>query len=1043
VRLIETLLRNHPLANICFVIVLALGTLAYLSMPREQDPEINFNWVQILTVLPGASAEDIERLVTDPLEDAIANVSDVRFVASASREASSSILVRFREIPQREFDRRVNDLRREIQNKASAELPLQVRNPQILEITTSNGFPTATVVLVGQANDEVLRTQARSILTDLERLGGVDRVFASGLRDPELHIRFDPQRLAARGLTPNHVADAVSAWFQDTSAGTLRAGASEWLVRLSGQDPDPASLATIPVSSPTGASALLGEVATIERARERASQLASLDGQPAVSFAITKKSYTNTLQLVERLDAYIAQRNPLLVEAGLRLVLADDQTVPTREALSVMQNNAWQGLLMVMGVCWLFLGLKIGALVAIGIPFSLAGTFAILFALGYTLNVSVLLGVVISLGMLVDDAVVVVEAIYYRLERGQKTLQACVDAIREVWAPVLTSVVTTMSAFLPLMLLPGIVGKFMFVIPFVVTLALLVSLLQAYWMLPTHIATLGLRMDRPGRAQRLRVKFNRAIRLLYGRLLVKTMRHPFVFVLLLLVLVAGAVGAFATERVRVQFFAFDPLRIFYVNIDMPPGASLDDTLAEVHRTEALVRQGLRADEVRAVTALAGIKFTETEPLYGDIYGHVMVSLLPRGDNGREVQEVVAAMREPVETLPGPGRRSFLQLEGGPPLTRPINVKIRGDDFTELRQAADAMLAIARALPGARDVTDDDVPGRPELLLSLDRSAVAAAGLDAAQIARMLRLSVDGEVVSVLRSQGDRIEVRVQGRQAERDDIAALLQQPVALPGGGTTTLASLTLAQTRQSRGIIRHYNLRRTITVEGDLDKEVLDTVQANRRLTAGWEQVRGQFPNVDIDLAGELEDIQESLDAMQMLFLLGLGLIYLILAAQFGSYWQPLLILVTVPLAFTGVTFGLLVSNNPLSLYTMYGVIALTGIAVNSAIVLIDAINGRLSKGFPPTHAVVAAARRRIVPVLITSLTTIAGLLSLALGLGGQSLLWGPVASAIVWGLGISTMLTLFVVPVLFRLIVRLRSRRPPTVRPATAPSPGAPAG
>jgi multidrug efflux pump subunit AcrB len=1043
VRLIETLLRNHPLANICFVIVLALGTLAYLSMPREQDPEINFNWVQILTVLPGASAEDIERLVTDPLEDAIANVSDVRFVASASREASSSILVRFREIPQREFDRRVNDLRREIQNKASAELPLQVRNPQILEITTSNGFPTATVVLVGQANDEVLRTQARSILTDLERLGGVDRVFASGLRDPELHIRFDPQRLAARGLTPNHVADAVSAWFQDTSAGTLRAGASEWLVRLSGQDPDPASLATIPVSSPTGASALLGEVATLERARERASQLASLDGQPAVSFAITKKSYTNTLQLVERLDAYIAQRNPLLVEAGLRLVLADDQTVPTREALSVMQNNAWQGLLMVMGVCWLFLGLKIGALVAIGIPFSLAGTFAILFALGYTLNVSVLLGVVISLGMLVDDAVVVVEAIYYRLERGQKTLQACVDAIREVWAPVLTSVVTTMSAFLPLMLLPGIVGKFMFVIPFVVTLALLVSLLQAYWMLPTHIATLGLRMDRPGRAQRLRVKFNRAIRLLYGRLLVKTMRHPFVFVLLLLVLVAGAVGAFATERVRVQFFAFDPLRIFYVNIDMPPGASLDDTLAEVHRTEALVRQGLRADEVRAVTALAGIKFTETEPLYGDIYGHVMVSLLPRGDNGREVQEVVAAMREPVETLPGPGRRSFLQLEGGPPLTRPINVKIRGDDFAELRQAADAMLAIARALPGARDVTDDDVPGRPELLLSLDRSAVAAAGLDAAQIARMLRLSVDGEVVSVLRSQGDRIEVRVQGRQAERDDIAALLQQPVALPGGGTTTLASLTLAQTRQSRGIIRHYNLRRTITVEGDLDKEVLDTVQANRRLTAGWEQVRGQFPNVDIDLAGELEDIQESLDAMQMLFLLGLGLIYLILAAQFGSYWQPLLILVTVPLAFTGVTFGLLVSNNPLSLYTMYGVIALTGIAVNSAIVLIDAINGRLSKGFPPTHAVVAAARRRIVPVLITSLTTIAGLLSLALGLGGQSLLWGPVASAIVWGLGISTMLTLFVVPVLFRLIVRLRSRRPPTVRPATAPSPGTPAG
>jgi multidrug efflux pump subunit AcrB len=1020
------LLRNHPLANICFAVVLALGAAAYMTMPREQDPEINFNWVQILTVLPGASSEDVERLVTDPLEDAIRQVSDIRFVVSASRESASTILVRFREISQRDFDRRVNDLRREVQNKASAELPRQIRDPQVLEITTSNGFPTATVVLAGQADDEVLRSQARAVKADLERITGVDRVFASGLHDPELHVRFDPQRLAARGLTPNDVADAVSGWFQDTSAGTVRAGDAEWLVRLAGQDPDPSSLATIPVASPRGASALLGEVARIERARERPAQLASVDGQPAVNFAITKKGYTNTLQLVERLRGYIDERAPLLEASGLRLVLADDQTVPTREALSVMQRNALQGLLLVLVVCWLFLGFRIGVLVAIGIPFSLAGTFAILHALGYTLNVTVLLGVVISLGMLVDDAVVVVEAVYYRLERGQKVLEAAVQAVREVWAPVLTSVVTTISAFLPLMLLPGIVGKFMFVIPFVVTTALLVSLLQAYWMLPTHVVTTGIRLDRPGRAQQLRVRFNRGVRHLYGRLLVRTMRHPVVFVVLLAALLGGAVAVFATERVRVQFFAFDPLRIFYVNVDMPPGTSLEETLEEVRRTEARVRDGLAAGEFRSITANAGLKFTETEPLYGDVYGHVMVSLLPRGDDGRDVATIIDAMRGHVESTPGPGRKNFLRLEGGPPTTRPINVKVRGDDHRELRAAADEMIAIVRRIDGTRDVTDDDVPGRPELALTLDRAAVRAAGLNAAQIARMLRLSVDGEVVSVLRSQGDRIEVRVQGLQAERDDIGALLQQSVALPGGGTTTLGALTRAETRQSRGIIRHYNLRRAITVEADLDREVIDTVAANRALLAEWEKVRARFPNVDLELSGELEDIQESLDAMGMLFLLGVGLIYLILAAQFRSYWQPLLILVTVPFAFTGVTFGLLVTGNPLSLYTMYGVIALAGISVNAAIVLIDAMNTRLRNGLPVTLSVVSAARRRIVPVAITALTTIAGLLSLALGLGGRSLLWGPVASAIVWGLGISTILTLFVVPVLYRLIVRRLARR-----------------
>lgn len=1018
-RALEALYRNHPLANICFVVVMALGSLAYFSMPREQDPEINFNWVQILTLLPGASSEDVERLITDPLEDAVRNVPDVRFVTSASRQGASALLVRFRDLAERDFDRRITDLRREIQNKASAELPREAAEPQILEITTSNGFPTATVVLVGQADDEVLRLNARTIKTDLERLTGVDRVFASGLHDPELQVRYDPQRLAARGVDPAQLADAVAVWFRDTSAGTLRAGSAEWLLRLSGQNPDPSWLSGIPLPSPGVTPVLLGDVATIERARERPAQRASFEGQPAVSFAVTKKSYTNTLRLVERLNGYIETRNPALAGSGLKLVLADDQTVPTRQALSVMQNNAWQGLLLVLAVCWAFLGWRMGVLVAIGIPFSLAGTFAILSASGYTLNVSVLLGVVIALGMLVDDAVVVVEAIYYRLERGQQALQAAVEAVREVWAPVLTSVATTLSAFLPLMLMPGIVGKFMFVIPFVVSTALVVSLAQAYWMLPTHVVTTGMRLDRPGRAQRTRTAFNRALRHLYGRILVRAMRHPAVFALIIVGLISAAVGAFFTERVRVQFFAFDPLRIFYVNVDMPPGASLDETLAEVERVETRVRAGLEPHEVRGIASLAGLKFTETEPLYGDTYGHVLVSLAPGGPAARSVSTVVEAMRESVESTPGPGRKTFMQLSGGPPLTKPINLKLRGDDYGRLRVAADAMMAVVRGIEGTRDVTDDDIPGRPELSLVLDRQAVSAAGLGAGQLARLLRLAVDGEVVSVLRSQGDRIEVRVQAAAAGRDDIGAFLQHPIALPGGGSTTLAALVKTETRQSRGVIRHYNLRRTITVEADLDREVIDTVAANERVIQAWERERARFPDIDLELSGELEDIQESLDAMGKLFALGIGLIYLILAAQFRSYWQPLLILLTVPLAFTGVTFGLVVTANPLSLYTMYGVIALAGIAVNSAIVLIDGINVRLRAGTRLSLAVVAAARRRVVPVLITSLTTIAGLLSLALGLGGKSLLWGPVAAAIVWGLGVSTLLTLLVVPVAFRLV------------------------
>ncbi|HQY27338.1 MAG TPA: efflux RND transporter permease subunit [Burkholderiaceae bacterium] len=1023
----ERLLRNHPLANICFAVVLLLGVAAYATMPREQDPEINFNWVSIVTVLPGASAEDIERLVTDPLEDAIKGVADIRFVASNSREGASSILVRFREIGERTFDKRINDLRREIQNKAASELPRDAKDPQILEITTSNGFPTAILVLKGQADDETLRANARAIRIDLERMAGVDTVFASGLRDPELQVRFDARRLAARGLNATDLSDAVGAWFRDTSAGSLRAGDSEWLVRLEGQSPDPERLAKIPVRGEGGAQALLEDVATAQRARARPTQLASSGGRPSITFAVNKKSLTNTLALVERLDAYIAAKQPLLAASGLELGLADDQTVPTRNAISVMENNAWQGWLLVMAVCWLFLGWKVALLVALGIPFSLAGTFAVLDAFDFTLNISVLLGSVIALGMLVDDAVVVVESIYYRIERGEPAAQASLNALREVWSPVVSSVATTLAAFLPLMLLPGIVGKFMFVIPFVVTLALLISLAEAFWMLPTHVTALDLRLSGTSRPQRLRNAFNRRIRLAYGRALAKLLRHPYLSLVAIVVLVAAAAAAIATERVRVQFFAFDPLRIFYVNVDMPPSASIEDTLAEVERVEVEVRRHLRDDEPRSVTSTAGIKFTETEPLYGDTYGQVIVSLLPRPDDGREVAGIVAAMREAIETMPGPGRKSFLQLSGGPPLTRPVSIKVRGDDYTELRAAVDRMLAIVRGIDGTRDVVDDDIPGRPELNLVLDREAVRGAGLDAGTLSRLVRLSADGEVVSILRSGGDRIEVRVQAQESARPDIGALLAQPVALPrsladpDGGTIALGSLVSAQARHSKGVIKHYNLRRTITVEADLDKAVIDTAKANALIRERWEAERERFPGVDLDYSGELEDVQESLDAMGVLFAFGVGLIYLILAAQFRSYLQPLMILVTVPLAFTGVTIGLFITGNPLSLFTMYGVIALTGIAVNSAIVLIAATNERREAGRSIAHAVVQAGRRRVIPVLITSLTTIAGLFALAAGFGGKSLLWGPVASSIVWGLGVATILTLFVVPILYGIFMR----------------------
>jgi len=1025
----ERLIRNHPFANITFAVVILVGLAGYLLMPREQDPEINFNWVDISTVLPGASAEDVEKQVTVPLEEAIKNVQDIRFVLSASRENISNILVRFREIDTRTFDKRINDLNREIQNKAKSELPVEAKDPRTTEITTSNGFPTAMVLLTGRADDEVLRSIAYQVKLDIERIAGVDRVFALGQHDPELLVEFAPHALVARGANGSDVADAVAGAFRDTFAGRRKTEGDEWLVRVVGQEADPAALARIAVSPLGNAREQfpLDAVATASRARARPSQLVTRDGAPAVLFSITKKAHTNTIELVEKLNAYIAEKSPVLATSGVSLMLADDQTVTTQRAIGIMESNAGIGLALVLGICWLFLGMRISILVAIGIPFSLAGTFAVLYATGSTLNVSVLLGVVIALGMLVDDAVVVVEAIYYRLQRGQEVIAAAVGAMREVFAPVTSSVATTVAAFLPLMLLPGIVGKFMFVIPFVVTLALLISLAEAYWMIPTHVAALRPDFSHLNRIQRWRARLTHDVRVKYAQAVIYVMRRPLRFAAVAVLAVAGAGAAVATGIVRIQFFAFDPLRIFYVNVDMPSGAPIEATLERIQGLEKVVKKHVDPANVRAITATAGVKFTDTEPVFGDAYGQVVVTLRPRGEDRREAPEIVEALREDVLAVPGPGKITFTVLSGGPPATKPIRVRVRNDDYAELRAAADEIERIVAAVPGAKDVTDDDLPGRPQLVLRLDREAVRAAGLTAAQVARLVRLAVDGEIAAVMRDAGEKIEVRVRARRETAADVAAILEMPVALPGGGTTTLGRLVSEETRLGKGVIRHYNLRRSITVEADLDKKVTDTVAANRAIEAAWDKVRTRYPSTSLDFSGELDDIQESLDAMQFLFLLGVGLIYLILAAQFGSYWQPLMILVTVPLAFTGVVFGLLISGNPLSLYTLYGVIALTGIAVNSAIVLIDAANRRLAAGMGVLHAIVYAARRRVIPILLTSTTTIGGLLSLAIGLGGKSLLWGPVASAIVWGLSVSTLLTLFVVPLVYWTFMRRRRVAP----------------
>jgi multidrug efflux pump subunit AcrB len=1012
---IRKLLNNHVLTNLSFLLVVVMGSLAYLDLPREQDPSINFNWVQIWTFWPGATATDVEQQVTEPLEEGIEKVRDIRFVSSTSREGVSSILVRFNDLDSDDFDKRVSDLRQEIQSQMD-ELPEDTEQPDILEISSANAFPTATLVVTSLRSEESLHSAARAIQKDIQRFEGVDSVAAAGARDPELQVDFHPERLQGLGIAPVVLADTVRAYFRDLAAGNIAVGDREWLARLDGSSTDVELLGSYPLLSAVG-EVPLDSVATVRRGRADPADIVRHDGQTAVMLSVFKAERANNIDVVEQLMDYIEGRNRLTSSTGISVALIDDQTQATRMAIDVMERNALFGLLFVLFTVWLFLGFRIALLTGIGIPFVLAGTFWVLNAAGQTLNLTVLLGVVISLGMLVDDAVVIVEAIHEQLKRGRTGFEAIKAAFSAVGRPVVTAVLTTIAAFLPLMLLPGVLGDFMRVVPIVVSTALLLSLVEVFWMLPAHVLQFGAEPG-AGRLPALRRRIIRRMGNAFGRSLVFAVRRPWLPAVLTTAMAGGAAALLFMGAIKIDFFASDVYRLFYVNVEMPAGTRLEKTSSTLESLKDVIEEHLDGHEIRGIVHYAGQQFTDSELLIGADKGQVFVSLYPARPGDRSVIEIMDSLRQPLLTVPGPVDVSLMRRKTGPPTAKPVSLKLRGNDIDEIRAAAEAVKAAMQTVPGVHDISDDDSRGGQMLSLRLNADAITRSKLNPADVARTIRLFADGEVVASLHNEGEKVEVRVRARPAPLQDIQHFLNYPLGLADGGNVPLSALVHVETQSAVGNIRHQDFRRAVTIDADIVPEVTDTLAANRQIADHWETLAPRYPGVSIDYSGELDDIQQSLGDLAALFVLGMGLIYLILGTQFRSYTLPLLVLATVPMALLGVVFGLLVSDNPMSLFTLYGTIALAGIATNDTIVLISAANDYRARRMPVATAIVLAARRRFLPILITTVTTIAGLFSLAVGLGGESLMWGPVATAIVWGLGVSTLLTLYVTPLLYRL-------------------------
>ena len=1018
-----TIFRSHRLADLILALVLVLGAWAYHAMPRAQYPEVELNWVAVAVVWPGATARDVEREVALPLEAAARRVSDVRFVAATSRDHVATLLVRFHDLDHTRFERRLASLDREIR-QAAADFPKDARSPQVIELTSSNFFPTAMVVVSGTANDGRVCDLAEATRDKLEKLPGVGRIWSYGMRSREIAVTFDPAALEQRGVSLEALTRAVAEHTRSMPAGMADISGRRYAMRVEGLNSNPDFLAELPIVGADGRMVEVGELARVTTGVAPARELVRLDGKPAVLLSVIKRENVNTLALTDSIHALVKNTNQAF--GAPILTLLDDQSATTREAIGVMEANALFGLIVVLAVTWFFLGHRLALLTSIGVPFALAGMFLALHLMGHTLNVSVLLGVAIVLGIPLDDAVVVAEAIRLRLAAGMSRTAAVTAALKEVARPVTASIFATCLAFAPLLLLPGLMGRFMFVTPLAVILTLLCSLLASLWILPRHAVAWG--GDRSGAdaGNRWRDAFARRLRGFYGKRLLWALRHPApVFALFSSVfLLAGA--SLALEWVKPRWFASDPLRVFNINVQMPPASNLETTLAAARELELAAKRVARPGELIATLAMAGLQFTPSEMVIGEQMGQVTVSLAPQSASRRGVADYVAALR-PALKAAGAESISVQVLSADLPMLSSLSLRLTGAPLDRLAEAArDLRLALAD-VPGFNDMNDDAGFSQPRLTLQVDTPAAARAGLDPFKLAALVRLHFEGVTVGKINSGDTSLEVVVRGQAMNQAEVQRWLAKPWRLPDGRTVNPAELFTVTMESTPGELRRVNGDRTITLHAGFDQDRITARQAVAAVDAAWAGIAPRHAGVSLQQGGELDDVKASLHDLIAYMVVGFVLMYALLAVQFGRLVLPLVILATTPMALAGVALGLLISGQPITLYTLYGCVALSGVAVNASIVLVAAGEDRLARGLPPLAAAFHAGRRRLVPIIITTLTVIGGLVSLAFGWGGDSLLWGPLAASIIWGLAVATPLTLFVTPLMHAWLMRMRLARP----------------
>ena len=1039
---------NNPvLANLLMIIIIAFGVYAWINLPRELTPEIALQTATVTTLYPGASPEEVEKLVTAPIEDAIEeNVSKINLLLSNSSEGRSIITVDFEEMSDREFDKELENLRTAIEQVN--ELPEEIlEDPQVLELDVSSGFPMLTVVVGGDISESQMRDIAENLKDEILDVKNIASVRIAGLREREIWVEVNPDRLKAYQLPIAAVITALGTSNLNLPAGTMELGNTEFMVRTMGEFANPDIIGdTIIAVQPTGTPLRLRDVATVSDTYEEARTLSRISGKPSISLSVQKKSEGNTIALVAQLRELVEKRKLDLPEDA-ELTAVNDYSVILKERLGILETNAIFGLVLVVLMLLVFIGWRNAMFAALGIPVAFMATFWFMSIAGYSLSGVSLFGLILVVGIVVDDAIVVIENIYRHIERGEPPKVAAIRGAQEVGWPVVAASLTTICAFGPLMFMSGTAGQFMRVVPIMAILVLIASLFEVFVILPAHVSEWGKAKPREGRSRldNLRTQSQGAftlsvritgflvwfatffdlIRNRYVKILTKTIRWRYAFVgSALFIGLIACVSAFVV--LDKELFPGEDFPQFYVKAEMPPSYGIQETTAVMIQIEAAAKT-LPSSEVAAIVSNIGIH-TPTSGMaegvtYGSNFGEVIVELTPKQERTRGIDEIIADMRKKTLTVSGVEELNYITQAGGPPQGEDVEVKVKGDRFDKLTELTGVLKTELAQLDGVYDIRDDFRIGKSELRIHLKPEKAHQYGLTTFQIAQTVRTAIEGAKATTYREADEAIDVIVKYEKDTLQNISELNNLLIATPTGTIVPLKDVTDVTEEKGYSDIRRFDGERAITVYASVDREKTTPFEVNQALMRAFANVEALYPGYQLDFRGVFDEIIESFSELWKLFIVGLLLIYVVLGAQFKSFIQPIVIMFAVPFGMIGAMFGLLLSNATLSMVAMFGIVALSGIVVNDSIVLIDFINKYRERGYNKWYAILKGGSIRLRPIILTSLTTIFGLIPMAIGLGGKSPIWMPMAYTIIFGLAFATTMTLFVMPALYAITTDLR--------------------